>query len=50
MMALQVIGVCAEAYRYNFLIDSDGYQQNVEIADQLLNGLLNFENQPMTIN
>ena len=35
-MALQVITVCAEEYRYNFLIDCDGYRESVQIADDLL--------------
>ena len=43
-MALQVITVCAEEYRYNFLIDCDGYKQSVIICDQLLEELLAFEN------
>jgi HEPN domain-containing protein len=42
-MALQVITVCAEEYRYNFLIDCDGYKESVEITRQLLTELLNFE-------
>jgi hypothetical protein len=43
-MALQVITVCAEEYRYNFLIDCDGYKQSVMICDQLLEELIKFEN------
>jgi len=43
IMALQVITVCAEEYRYNFLIDCDGYRKSVEIADELLAELLKFE-------
>ncbi len=43
-MALQVITVCAEEYRYNFLIDCEGYKESVEIANQLLKELLSFEN------
>jgi hypothetical protein len=43
-MALQVITVCAEEYRYNFLIDCDGYKQSIIICDQLLEELLAFEN------
>ncbi|MCK5728632.1 MAG: HEPN domain-containing protein [Methylococcales bacterium] len=39
-MALQVITVCAEEYRYNFLIDCAGYQQSVVICDELLDELL----------
>ena len=42
-MALQVITVCAEEYRYNFLIDCEGYKQSVKICDILLNELLIFE-------
>jgi HEPN domain len=43
LMALQVITVCAEEYRYNFLIDCAGYKQSVEICDVLLDELLEFE-------
>jgi HEPN domain-containing protein len=43
-MALQVITVCAEEYRYNFLIDCEGYRDSVNIANELLNELLLFEN------
>jgi hypothetical protein len=42
-MALQVITVCAEEYRYNFLLDCEGYRQSVTICDQLLDELLQFE-------
>lgn len=41
-MALQVITVCAEEYRYNFLIDCAGYKQSVSICDDLLGELLAF--------
>ena len=41
-MALQVITVCAEEYRYNFLIDCAGYRQSVDICDNLLSELLVF--------
>jgi hypothetical protein len=41
-MALQVITVCAEEYRYNFLIDCAGYKQSVSICDDLLDELLGF--------
>ena len=41
-MALQVITVCAEEYRYNFLIDCEGYRDSVEIANGLLQELLDF--------
>lgn len=44
-MALQVITVCAEEYRYNFLIDCSGYKQSVEICNELLTELLDFENE-----
>ncbi|OQW92884.1 MAG: hypothetical protein BWK78_00155 [Thiotrichaceae bacterium IS1] len=43
-MSLQVITVCAEEYRYNFLLDCAGYKQSVIICDQLLEELLVFEN------
>ena len=41
-MALQVISVCAEEYRYNFLIDCEGYWEGVKLADELLEQLLAF--------
>jgi hypothetical protein len=41
-MALQVITVCAEEYRYNFLIDCEGYRDSVQIANELLKELLAF--------
>ncbi len=41
-MALQVITVCAEEYRYNFLIDCDGYNQSIIVCDNLLNELIEF--------
>jgi hypothetical protein len=43
LMALQVITVCAEEYRYNFLLDCDGYKQSVIICNQLLEELIDFE-------
>ena len=43
-MALQVMTVCAEEYRYNFLIDCAGYQQSVAICDDLLDELLIYHN------
>jgi hypothetical protein len=43
-MALQVITVCAEEYRYNFLIDCEGYKDSVTITNELLNELFQFEN------
>jgi HEPN domain-containing protein len=39
-MALQVISVYAEEYRYNFLIDCEGYWEGVKVADELLEQLL----------
>lgn len=42
-MAIQVITVCAEEYRYNFLIDCEGYRDSVQIANELLQELLDFE-------
>lgn len=42
-MALQVITVCAEEYRYNFMLDCEGYRQSVVICNQLLEELLEFE-------
>jgi hypothetical protein len=41
-MALQVITVCAEEYRYNFLLDCEGYRDSVQIADGLLQEVLDF--------
>lgn len=43
-MSLQVITVCAEEYRYNFLLDCEGYRQGVIICNQLLEEILTFEN------
>ncbi len=42
-MALQVITVCAEEYRYNFLIDCEGYKESLSLANRLLKELLDFE-------
>lgn len=42
LMALQVITVCAEEYRYSFLIDCQGYKLSVQIANELLEQLLEF--------
>jgi len=42
-MALQVVTVCAEEYQYNFLIDCEGYKDSVQIANELLTELLEFE-------
>ena len=41
-MALQVISVCAEEYRYNFLIDCEGYKDSVTVTGELLEQLLTF--------
>jgi len=41
-MALQVITVCAEEYRYNFLIDCVGYHESVKLCDGLVDELLGF--------
>ncbi len=41
-MALQTITVCAEQYRYNFLIDCQGYRQAVIICNDLIHDLLNY--------
>ncbi|MDM8569370.1 hypothetical protein QUF50_07680 [Thiotrichales bacterium HSG1] len=41
-MALQVITMCAEEYRYNFLIGCEGYRDSVQIANELLKQLLVF--------
>ncbi len=41
-MSLQVITVYAEEYRYNFLIDCDGYRDSIQIANELLKELLLF--------
>ena len=41
-MALQVITVCAEEYRYNFLIDCEGYRRSVNVCDNLLDELIEF--------
>lgn len=43
-MALQVITVCAEEYRYNFLIDCEGYKDSVVVANDLLKELLAYVN------
>ena len=47
-MALQVITVCAEEYRYNFL-DCEGYKDSVEIGNELLKELLEFEQTPTPV-
>jgi hypothetical protein len=48
-MALQVITVCAEEYRYNFLIDCEGYKDSVQIGNELLKELLEFEQAPTPV-
>jgi HEPN domain-containing protein len=39
---LTAITVCAEAYRYNFLIDCNVYRKDVAILNPLLDELTNF--------
>ena len=39
---LQTITVCAEQYRYNFLIDCSGYLYSVKVCNELLDKLLDF--------
>lgn len=39
---LKAITVCAEAYRYNFLIDCNSYKHDVEVLNTLLNDLVAF--------
>jgi hypothetical protein len=41
---LKAITVCAEAYRYNFLIDCASYSHDVEVLNTLLDDLLVFMN------
>ncbi len=36
------ITVCAEAYRYNFLIDCNAYQNDIEALNPLLDELAEF--------
>jgi hypothetical protein len=48
-MALQVITVCAEEYRYNFLIGCEGYWDSVQIANELLKELLVFNKEAQQI-
>lgn len=43
-MALSIISICAEVYRYNFLIECDTYKNSVLITNELLNELLAFIN------
>ncbi|MCX7075639.1 MAG: HEPN domain-containing protein [Methylococcales bacterium] len=42
--ALNTITVCAEAYRYNFLIDCTTYQRSIQILNPLLDELVEFAN------
>lgn len=41
-MALQVITVCAEEYRYNFFLDCEGYKVSVSVANELLEQLITW--------
>ncbi len=41
-MALQTITVCAEQYRYNFLIDCQGYREAVKVCNLLLDELIKY--------
>jgi hypothetical protein len=43
-MALQTITVCAEQYRYNFLIDCQGYKEAVKVCDRLINEFIEYNN------
>lgn len=40
--ALNTVTICAEAYRYNFLIDCETYQHSVETLNPLLDSLMEF--------
>ncbi len=40
--ALNTVTICAEAYRYNFLIDCETYQHSVKTLNPLLDSLLEF--------
>jgi HEPN domain-containing protein len=42
---LQVITVCAEEYRYNFLLDCKAYRENIEVCNNLLKELIEFNKQ-----
>jgi hypothetical protein len=42
-MALQTITVCAEQYRYNFLIDCQGYREAVKVCDLLLDEFIKYQ-------
>jgi hypothetical protein len=41
---LTAITVCAEAYRYNFLIDCNAYRKDVLALNPLLDELIGFAN------
>lgn len=41
-LILNTITVCAEAYRYNFLLDCTTYQRSVEILNPLFDELAEF--------
>ncbi|MBL0721847.1 MAG: HEPN domain-containing protein [Sulfurovum sp.] len=41
--ALQTITICAEQYRYNFMIDCLGYKHAVSVVDNFVDELLTFE-------
>ena len=41
-MALQTITVCAEQYRYNFLIDCQGYREAVKVCDSLIDEFIKY--------
>jgi len=45
-MALSVITICAEVYRYSFLIECNTYNKSVLITNELLKELLAFINCP----
>jgi hypothetical protein len=40
--ALNTVTICAEAYRYNFLIDCETYQHSVKTLNPLLDSLMEF--------
>ena len=42
-MALHTVTICAEQYRYNFLIDCLGYKEAIKISNKLIDELLAFE-------
>ena len=41
-MALQTITVCAEQYRYNFLIDCQGYKEAVKVCNNLIDEFIKY--------